>query len=847
MSFLHPSWLGLGLVAAFAAFGMERGGGGTSRRGLWRALLAGTTCLALAGPRLPVHPSGVTVLVVDASASVDDSSRSEALTLVDAASRLDHLVFGDAAASPIGWALDRAAGRAAGGGGRLILLSDGGWNEAETDAGPDPRRDPRLAAADARAAGLQVDVVPLARRDLAGATLLAADHVDRLRQGDALALTFHIAAEAPASAELSLWSSDQRLAATPLDLLRGRQSTVMVMGGLSTGTWVLEARLRPLGNGWPESRLRRGVVVLPPPTVLVLGEGESPVTLARALSADGLVATSGGWDQLSNRLSGLADWDAIVLVDCPAERLGVDQLATLESHVRERGGGLLLTAGPNSFDAGGWKDTLLERVSPLSLSVPPRSHRAPLSLTLLVDRSASMGSVEGRGRTPKIDLARDALLLATAALDPGDRVGVVAFDDVADWLLPPAVLGATRERSEIEAMLAGLNTAGGTGIGAALDLALPIVGNQTGVASRHLLLVTDGQDFAADRDRLVAAVDAARRSGMTLSTIAVGEEADVSLLERLAAAGGGRFHAAAEPSDLPAMALAESQILRSRAEQRGSFRASPPPGPWQPLLAGVDVADLPALTAYRALATRVGLRPALETSGGDPLLVSRPWGLGEVAAWASGVDDDWAPGWLASKAGRGLLSGAVRQVARPPGAAPPLVYVQRQSSGLRLGLMADRPLITGDITVSLRTEQGRTLSAAMEQVAAGRYEVSVPVPPGEVWPATVDTGGAAPDINLALSAAMTSESVPGETRDDGLLAEIATAGGGRILTAQQAKATLQGAAPPQRAPSYIILALLALLWTAEVAWLTRGRSGRTWARAVSRATAPASPLTGDRA
>ena len=123
----------------------------------------------------------------------------------------------------------------------------------------------------------------------------------------------------------------------------------------------------------------------------------------------------------------------------------------------------------------------------------------------------------------------------------------------------------------------------------------------------------------------------------------------------------------------------------------------------------------------------------------------------------------------------------------------------------------------------------------------------MPVPPGEVWPATVDTGGAAPDINLALSAAMTSESVPGETRDDGLLAEIATAGGGRILTAQQAKATLQGAAPPQRAPSYIILALLALLWTAEVAWLTRGRSGRTWARAVSRATAPASPLTGDRA
>lgn len=825
MGIVHPGWLGIGILAAGAAMWLEATVGGSRLRQTWRAGLMLLTSLALAGPRSNPLARPGTVLLVDRSASVDPAAREAALGQVDPDGLLERLDFGDAVSSPLGEALDLAADRDAGG--VLLLLGDGLWTDPAAPYGPAPRRDPRLAASRALALGWRVDVLPLTARHLGGAALLAVRHVDRLRAGDPLPLSFVLASAAAGSGRLEIWSDARRLTTRILDLEAGRQTFDLVLGGLSTGSWTFEARLVLDGSEAAISALRFGAVVEPPPSVLVLGDGTAPEALAAALSASGMSTAFGGWDDLSNRLSGLAEWDTVVLLDVAADRLGIDQLAALEARVREGGSGLLMTAGPNSFDAGAWKDTLLERMSPLLVDVPARRSREPVSLTFVIDRSASMGSVEGRGRIAKIDLARDAVLLASEALDPGDKVGLVAFDATAEWLLPPAVLGGGRERSEIEAILAGLATRGGTGIGPALDLALPAVAAQAGVASRHVLLVTDGQDFNADPEDLRAGVAAAERAGVTLSTIAVGREADAALLERLAASGGGRFYAAAEPSDLPALALAESRIVRSGAEQRGSFRVGPPTGPWQPLLAGVDVAKLPPLAAYRALSIRSGLRPALESSGGDPILVDWTWGLGRVAAWASGVDPDWAPGWLESEAGRGLLAAVVRQIARPPNAAPPLSYVDVRGTGLRVGLLAEGDPDPKDVVLRLDQRGGPPRERPLTQVAAGRFEAAVPVPAGEVWTAVLETGADDRAIDLILEAPASQEAVPGQATDHALLAEIAAVGGGRILTPAQVRATLKSEPAPSWPLSHLILALVTALWGAEVAWLMRGsRAGR---------------------
>ncbi len=131
-----------------------------------------------------------------------------------------------------------------------------------------------------------------------------------------------------------------------------------------------------------------------------------------------------GPGRLGGRLSALDGWDACVLVDTPADaRFGVDQIATLEGIVAERGQGLVLTGGRQSFLQGGWRGTALARLSPLALEAPPHGDREAVALLLLNDRSASMAGGDAATRLIKLDLAREAAVLAAEVLQPATCSG----------------------------------------------------------------------------------------------------------------------------------------------------------------------------------------------------------------------------------------------------------------------------------------------------------------------------------------------------------------------------------------------------------------------------------------
>ena len=68
-------------------------------------------------------------------------------------------------------------------------------------------------------------------------------------------------------------------------------------------------------------------------------------------------------------------------------------------------------------------------------------------------------------------------------------------------------------------------------------------------AVKHIVLMTDGE--YQGRSDYQPLIDQMRALGITFSTVAIGKDADQTLLQRLASAGGGQYHSVIRADDLP--------------------------------------------------------------------------------------------------------------------------------------------------------------------------------------------------------------------------------------------------------------------------------------------------------
>lgn len=162
--------------------------------------------------------------------------------------------------------------------------------------------------------------------------------------------------------------------------------------------------------------------------------------------------------------------------------------------------------------------------------------RAPVSLTLVIDRSGSMGSEQ------KMDAAEDAACRALQELQSGDRFSVVSFDNGADVLVDDAFVKAGGDGVQSACFaIKNMSARGGTdmrsGLGVGGDRALAIAGD--GRVNR-LLLLSDGQPDTADG--LAARAAELARRGVTTTTIGLGTDYNEDLMASIADQGMGNSY-----------------------------------------------------------------------------------------------------------------------------------------------------------------------------------------------------------------------------------------------------------------------------------------------------------------
>jgi uncharacterized membrane protein/Mg-chelatase subunit ChlD len=393
------------------------------------------------------------------------------------------------------------------------------------------------------------------------------------------------------------------------------------------------------------NRLRAFTDVLGPPKMLMLYDEPGPSTpLLEALKEQGLSVEARPWNTLPHALSGYLEYDAIILDNVPGFGISVSQMEVLEQYVRDMGGGLLMVGGEKSFGAGGYYRTPIEKLLPVDMDVPTKMSIPSLSLVMVIDKSDSMGgsinnTTSSRNlddRTTKLEVAKIAAFSAMKLLNPFDQVGLLAFNADWEWTVPMSEAG---KREQIAGRLSALSHGGGTDLYKGMQEGLRVL-KEVKAVKKHLIALSDGLTAHMDFEALMRNAIA---NNITVTTVALGKDADRTLMDAIAHWGQGRSYHTDDPLFIPRIFTAETILV-----SRGLIDETP----FQPvlqseheLLQGVDLAQAPPLYGYVVTYGKPAAQLLLVTPKQDPLLAVQRYGLGRTAAFTADLGLRWGKDW----------------------------------------------------------------------------------------------------------------------------------------------------------------------------------------------------------
>lgn len=527
----------------------------------------------------------------------------------------------------------------------------------------------------------------------------------------------------------------------------------------------------------------RGVVLL----VDGVGRGREGAgsPLANALRAGGLEVRVVSPDGMPRDILSLEDFDLVVLENVAAEYVPDATQRVLVDFVRDIGGGLVVVGGPEALGAGGWRNSTLEPLLPVELELPDRLVTAQVATMLVLDNSGSMHrTVMGTMQTQQ-EIANEAASLAILSLDRRDEIGVITFNNDFNVLVP---LAPNTDPQRTAIRVRGIGSDGGTYAPPAVEEGMRMLA-ASNAKVKHLVLVTDGK--SRDNDRLISLGRTLKTQNIRLTTIAVGDDADIRSLDMMARNNDGVSYQVTNPEVLPRIFLKAVRIVRSPLIKEAPTTplvlatGSPMTAGLEgtpPLLSGL------VLTAPRPEPT---ITMAMATSEGEPLLAHWNAGLGQVVVFTSDAGGSgsggWAKEWLDWPGYQRLWTNVARGAARPGVQHGVRAEALIDGTDLRVTLEAmdsqGHPLSGVVAPVTVYGPAGEAIQVRLAATAPGIYEARVPIHEPGSFVAVVKPQR----DGTRMSPVVTGATAPrgSEYRalaaNEALLTQLASESGGRVL------------------------------------------------------------------
>lgn len=651
---------------------------------------------------------------------------------------------------------------------QIVLITDGKQN----------RGDALAQAKLLQQQGVRVDVLPVSTGSGPEVLIKALDVPAHLQEGEFFDLQVTLESTVATQGSLRLMVDNRVLREERLRLAKGANRLVWGVRAEAPGLHTYRAELTADDDSRRENNLGVALtqVAGAPRILLVEGKPGDSRALGQALSSIRLQVDTLEPALMPKTLTAMAKYSTIVLVNVSALDLSDHTMSALEVYVRDLGRGLVMVGGEDSFGPGGYYKTPVEKALPVHMDLRGKGEIPSVGLALVIDKS---GSMSGENYSlPKMELAKEAAIRATELLEARDQLGVVAFDGTYKWVLET---GPLRDKEAAQDKIGSIRSGGGTNIFPALQAAYRSL-NKAKVKVKHIILLTDGQSaYGGEYEALLAEMN---KQKVTLSTIAIGSDADTRLLSFLAEAGKGRYYFTNDMETLPKIFTKETiTATRSYLVQE----------PFTPAITAnsslLPAGGLPQLFGYVATSAKGTAETLLTSHRDDPVLARWQYGLGRAVAWTSDVKGRWAGDWIGWNEFPRFW-GKIVSWTLPQEAAGDMVVTTAREGGqgrINVDLPGERQQVH-DLLARVMNPDGNAVDVMLPATGPGRYQGSFAMEqPGAYLIQVVQRTeqGVSRQKTAGLVLPYSPEYLLQPEQSE-FLARLAAAGGGQVLTAADA-------------------------------------------------------------
>ncbi len=515
----------------------------------------------------------------------------------------------------------------------------------------------------------------------------------------------------------------------------------------SVGPLLLGAELRSQSGGALLARDPAAALVnvATVPSIQVVANRQS--VFAESLRRGGWPVEETSPTILAGEPEAISSASMLVLDDIAVTDLPAATWREIDDSVRLEGLGMLVLGGPNSFAAGGYRESVLEELLPV-ISEPP-DYEPSASLMFLIDVSGSMDRPTRGGN--HLQIARQAVVAASKALREVDHVGLMSFDISVREHLP---LAARDNHSEAITRSWPATASGGTRLIPAMTRAISALESDPNTQD-ILVVLTDGSVSPADLDNLASVLGASTVEVIAL-IVAAADNPDADPLIGLLEANAGRATRINDVLRLPALMRADVERTRPASIVEPTMFSVVAADAWMPDIGMTEIAG------YSLTRPREGARVQLRSDRGDVVMASINAGAGEVIAVTSGFSN-WSGDWLLSSDWPAFAGNLTRRLATR-NTQEFTITVADDLSG-KLDLIVERAMrdSTDSLHATLISPSQAITHLNLQPHAPGRVSASLEPDEDGKYLVILDDGAASARLHFLHKRRSTQSGTPADT------------------------------------------------------------------------------------